>query len=131
MANGSTNNFLDLDINFDRNPLSGDVAVRRGGDAVKRSLMNLVLLGANEKPFHPEIDSGIRNFLFELTDPFTVMELKTRISEMIKKYEPRVRTADVHVADVIDRNEIRITINFTVRNIQNTFTTTIAMKRLR
>jgi phage baseplate assembly protein W len=126
-----SNTSSDLDINFDRNPLSGDVALRKDEEAIKRSLRNLVQFRRGEKPFHPEISSGIQDMLFELVTPVTVMELKRRISEMIKRYEPRVLDAIVDVADVIDRNEIRITIHFTIRNIQRVFSTTIGMKRLR
>lgn len=125
------NTSLDLDINFDRNPLSGDVAVRRDEEAIKRSLKNLVLLKKNEKPFHPEIYSGIQDMLFELVDPLTVIEVKKRISDTIRNYEPRVNTAVVDVADVIDRNEIRITIHFTIKNVQRIFSTTVAVTRLR
>jgi len=125
------NTSSDLDINFDRNPLSGDVAVRRDEEAIKRSLKNLILLKRNEKPFHPEIYSGIQDMLFELVDPLTVIEVKKRISDTIRNYEPRVNTAVVDVADVIDRNEIRITIHFTIKNVQRVFSTTVAVTRLR
>lgn len=126
-----SNTSSDLDINFDRNPLSGDVALRKDEEAIKRSLRNLVQFRRGEKPFHPEISSGIQDMLFELVTPVTVLELKRRISEMIKRYEPRVLDAIVDVADVIDRNELRITIHFTIRNIQRVFSTTVGMKRLR
>ena len=33
--------------------------------AVKRSVRNLVQIGQYEKPFHPEIASGVRDVLFE------------------------------------------------------------------
>jgi len=125
------NTSSDLDINFDRNPLSGDVALRRDEEAIKRSLKNLILLKRNEKPFHPEIYSGIQDMLFELVDPLTVIEVKKRISDTIRNYEPRVNTAVVDVADVIDRNEIRITIHFTIKNVQRVFSTTVAVTRLR
>ena len=126
-----SNTSSDIDINFDRNPLSGDVALRKDEEAIKRSLRNLILFRRGEKPFHPEISSGVQDMLFELTNPITVMELKSRISEVIKRYEPRVLDAIVDVADVIDRNEIRVTIHFTMRNIQRVISTTIGMKRLR
>ena len=113
------NTSSDLDINFDRNPLSGDVAMRRDEEAIKRSLKNLILLKRNEKPFHPEIYSGILDMLFELVDPLTVIEVKKRISDTIRNYEPRVNTAVVDVADVIDKNEIRITIHFTIKKWWN------------
>ena len=130
MAN-TTNTSIDLDINFDRNPLSGDVALRKDEEAIKRSLRNLLLYRRGEKPFHPEIYSGIQGMLFELTDPVTVAEMRNRIGNMIKAYEPRVTSAAVDVVDVIDKNEVRITIRFTIRNIQRVFSTTVALKRLR
>lgn len=126
-----TNTSIDLDINFDMNPLSGDVAVRKDEEAIKRSLRNLLLFRRGEKPFHPEIYSGIQDILFELTDPVALIELKKRIANMIRVYEPRVSAAAVDVVDVIDRNEVRVTIFFTIRNVQRQFSTTVALKRLR
>ena len=127
----SQNTSIDLDINFDRNPLSGDVALRRDEEAIKRSLRNLILYRRGEKPFHPEISSGVQDMLFELIDPVMVIELKKRISEVIRNYEKRVSNASVSIVDVLDRNEIRITIHFTIRNVQRVFSTTIALQRLR
>lgn len=125
------NTSIDLDINFDRNPLSGDVALRRDEEAIKRSLRNLLLYRRGEKPFHPEISSGIQDLLFELVDPVMLIELKRRIGDTIQRYEPRVSNAIVDVVDVIDRNEIRITIHFTIKNVQKVFSTTVALQRLR
>lgn len=127
----SQNTSIDLDINFDRNPLSGDVALRRNEEAIKRSLRNLILYRRGEKPFHPEISSGVQDMLFELIEPIMVIELKKRISEVIRNYEKRVSDAIVDIVDVLDRNEIRITIHFTIRNVQRVFSTTIALQRLR
>ena len=127
----SQNTSIDLDINFDRNPLSGDVALRRDEEAIKRSLRNLILYRRGEKPFHPEISSGVQDMLFELIEPVMVIELKKRISEVIRNYEKRVSDAIVDIVDVLDRNEIRITIHFTIRNVQRVFSTTIALQRLR
>jgi phage baseplate assembly protein W len=127
----SQNTSIDLDINFDRNPLSGDVALRRDEEAIKRSLRNLILYRRGEKPFHPEISSGVQDMLFELIEPIMVIELKKRISEVIRNYEKRVSDAIVDIVDVLDRNEIRITIHFTIRNVQRVFSTTIALQRLR
>lgn len=127
----SQNTSIDLDINFDRNLLSGDVALRRDEEAIKRSLRNLILYRRGEKPFHPEISSGVQDMLFELIEPIMVIELKKRISEVIRNYEKRVSNAIVDIVDVLDRNEIRITIHFTIRNVQRVFSTTIALQRLR
>ena len=47
------NYFSDLDLNFQRNPITKDVAMKLNEEAVKRSLKNLILLKRYEKPFHP------------------------------------------------------------------------------
>lgn len=126
-----TNTYCDLDINFDRNPMSGDVAVRRDEESIKRALRNLILFRRNEKPFHPEIYSGVTDMLFELTDPVSILELKTRIAEIIRNYEPRVQDAIVDVKNNIDRNEVQVTIHFTLRNVQKVYSTTMVLERLR
>jgi phage baseplate assembly protein W len=123
--------FVDLDINFDRNPFTGDVVVRTEEEAVKRSLRNLLLYKRGEKPFHPEISSGLIDLLFEPVDPIMVMELRNRITHMISRYEPRIKEAEVDVAHVIDKNEIRVTIKFAMFNIQRVFSTTITLQRMR
>jgi phage baseplate assembly protein W len=123
--------FVDLDINFDRNPFTGDVVIRTDEEAVKRSLRNLLLYKRGEKPFHPEISSGLVDLLFEPVDPIMVMELKNRITYMIQRYEPRIKEAAIDVAHVIDKGEIRVTINFSMFNIQRVFSTTITLQRMR
>lgn len=121
----------DLDINFDRNLLSGDVVLRKNEEAIKRSLRNLLLLKRNEKPFQPEIYSGINDLLFELVDPIALMEMKSRIAEIIRNYEPRVENSVVEIVNNIDRNEVIITIHFAIRNVQRVYSTTIALERTR
>jgi phage baseplate assembly protein W len=126
-----TGTYCDLDINFDRNPMSNDVALRKDEEAIKRALRNLILFRRNEKPFHPEIYSGVTDMLFELTDPVAVLELKTRISDIIRNYEPRVQDAIVDIKNNIDRNEVQVTIHFTIRNVQKVYSTTMVLERLR
>lgn len=123
--------FLDLDINFDRNPVTGDVAVRKDEEAIKRALRNLVLYGRNDKPFHPEISAGIPDILFDNPDPLTINNIKSKLQYIIERYEPRVKTANVAVAYVVDTGTLRITINFTIANVNKVFATTINLERLR
>jgi phage baseplate assembly protein W len=121
----------DIDINFDRNILSGDVVLRKNEEAIKRSLRNLILFRRNEKPFQPEIYSGVNDLLFELVDPIALMEMKSRIAEIIRNYEPRVENSVVEIVNNIDRNEVIITIHFSIRNVQRVYATTIVLERTR
>jgi phage baseplate assembly protein W len=126
-----TGTYCDLDINFDRNPVSNDVVTRRDEEAIKRSLRNLILLRKNEKPFHPEIYSGVTDMLFELSDSVSIFELKSRVADIIKNHESRVQDIIVDLRNNIDRNEINLTIHFTIKNIQKVYTTTMLVKRTR
>ena len=57
--------YSDLDLFFGRKTSNNDVSKITDIQAVKRSIRNLVLLNTYEKPFHPEISSGVRGMLFE------------------------------------------------------------------
>ena len=57
--------YKDLDLDFGRNPVTNDVNKLTDVEAVKRSVRNLINTNHYERPFHPEIGSGIRGLLFE------------------------------------------------------------------
>ncbi|SVE36229.1 uncharacterized protein METZ01_LOCUS489083, partial [marine metagenome] len=65
--NDSTRNvrqYSDLDLFFAAKGVSKDISKVTDIQAVKRSVRNLVLTNHYEKPFHPEIGSGVRDMLF-------------------------------------------------------------------
>ena len=47
--------YTDLDLFFGKKSVGSDISKVTDIQAVKRSIRNLVLLNAYEKPFHPEI----------------------------------------------------------------------------
>ena len=51
--------YTDLDLFFGRKTSDSDVSKVTDVQAVKRSIRNLILLNHYEKPFHPEIGSGV------------------------------------------------------------------------
>ena len=77
---------------------------------------NLVLLNHYEKPFHPEIGSGIRDMLFENMSNMTAFILAKKIEDVIENFEPRVRLISVRADPNLDRNEYEVTIEFFVVN---------------
>ena len=83
---------------------------------MKRSILNLVLLNHYEKPFHPEIASGVRDMLFELMTPVTATILARKIEDVINNFEPRARLISVNALPNLDRNEYEVSIEFYVVN---------------
>ena len=108
--------YTDLDLFFGKKSSNSDVQDITDIKAVKRSIRNLVLLNHYEKPFHPEIASGVRDMLFELMTPVTAQILARKIEDVINNFEPRARLVGVRALPNLDRNEYEITIEFFVVN---------------
>ena len=108
--------YRDLDLFFAKKSGSKDVRKVTDIQAVKRSVRNLVLLNHYEKPFHPEIGSGIRDMLFENMSTMTAIILARKIEDVIENFEPRVRLISVRADPNLDRNEYEVTIEFFVVN---------------
>ena len=108
--------YKDLNLNFTKNPVTGDVATLSDVNAVKRSVRNLLLTNHYDKPFHPEIGSNIPYLLFENFGPITGNQLARQIEEMITTYEPRANVESVECFPVSDSNRYDVRIYFYVEN---------------
>jgi len=106
----------DLDLFFGKKEVSKDINKVVSVQAVKRSIRNLVLLNHYEKPFHPEIGSGVRDMLFELMTPITAFILAKKIEDVIENFEPRAKLVGVRALPNLDRNEYEVTVEFYVVN---------------
>jgi len=123
---------VDLDLNFTKHPITGDVAKVTGVSSIKRSVRNLILLNDGDKPFHPEISTNTTGQLFENFDVFTSTDLQEKIESTITRYEPRVVVEEVRVESTFDKNEMKILIRIGFRNSSSPPTTVpITIKRLR
>jgi len=121
---------IDLSLNFRPHPVTGDVGVFADQDAVKKAIRNLILMKRGEKPFHPEISSGITDLLFENSTPIVIATIKKDIEAFITRYEPRARSIQVDVAR-ITTGDIFVTINFVVQNQRVSLATPIHIERTR
>jgi len=108
--------YKDLDLFFAKIQASKDIRKVTDVQAVKRSIRNLVLLNHYEKPFHPEIGSGVRDMLFENMSHMTAFVLARKIEDVIENFEPRARLISVRADPNLDRNEYEVTIEFYVVN---------------
>jgi len=108
--------YIDLDLFFSRKNGTNDITKITDIEAVKRSIRNLVLTNFYEKPFHPEIGSGIRDMLFENMTPITAVVLARKVEDVIENFEPRARLISVRSLPNFIRNEYKVTIEFFVVN---------------
>jgi phage baseplate assembly protein W len=108
--------YRDLDLFFSKKPVTGDVNILTDIANIKRAVRNLILTNVYEKPFHPEIGSGVRDMLFENMTPFVAIMLTKRVEDVISNFEPRVRLMNVSARPDLDRNIYELTITFFIIN---------------
>ena len=104
--------YVDLDLFFGKKSSNSDIQDLTNVKAVKRSIRNLILTNHFEKPFHPEIGSGVRDMLFENMTPVTSHILARKIEDVILNFEPRARLVGVRAEPILDRNSYEVTIEF-------------------
>ena len=108
--------YSDIDLFFGPKIGSKDISKLTDITAVRRSVRNLLLTNFYEKPFHPEIGSGVRDILFEPMTPISAYILTMKIEVAIENYEPRVRLVGVRALPDIDNNSYNVTLEFYVVN---------------
>ena len=124
--------YADLDLFFGKKSSNSDVSEVTDIQAVKRSIRNLVLLNTYEKPFHPEIASGVRDMLFELMTPVTAAILSRQVQNVIENFEPRARLVGVRAIPDYNRNLYDVSVEFYVVNTPTELVElTLFLERLR
>ena len=123
--------FMDIDLDFNRNAVTNDVAVVEDVIAVKRSVKNLIQTNFYERPFHPELGCGIRELLFENFTPMTKIFLQRKIEEVLINYEPRINLQNVAVDDDQDNNRLVVDIYFYVVGVPGPQTVSTFLQRIR
>lgn len=123
--------YSDFDIRFLAHPVTKDVVMKTNVNSVKQSVKNLVLTNFFEKPFHPEIGSGIYGLLFEPMNQLTSNMIRTEIMQVITNFEPRVELIDVIVEPTYEQNHYEVTIEFVIINNQTQYTLNIILERTR
>ena len=78
--------YRDLDLFFGRKPVSGDVNILTDVENIKRAVRNLILTNVFERPFHPELGSGVRDMLFE-NMTFVKTNADERVEDIIENFE--------------------------------------------
>lgn len=123
--------YSDLDLDFLAHPTTGDVVVKTGPDAIKRSVRNLILTNYYEKPFRAGIGSNAIKLLFDNVSPLTSNFLKDAIFEVIRNYEPRVNLLNVIVDFDPDNNGYNVRMEYVILNRNEPVATSIFLERIR
>lgn len=123
--------YKDLDLLFKANAFSGDIGKKFDVNAVKQSMMNLLMIAPYERKFHPELGSPLGGILFEHMLPGTEQTLKLMITQILENHEPRVVLDRVDVIPVYSRNLYQVNIQYQIRGVDEPQQLSLKLTRLR
>ena len=109
--------FKDISMSFQTNPLNDDLVALKNERAIARSIRNIVFTEPGEKFFNPDFGSRITKSLFENVDEIAASAIKDEIEFSIQEFEPRVELIEVTVVPNFDSNEMNATIVYEIVGI--------------
>ena len=123
--------YSDLDLDFKINPITGDINKKKGADAIKRSIRNLIFTNYYERPFKMEIGSGVPRLLFDNVDVITASSIQDAIKILINTYERRVQLLDVSVYADIDNNGFNVQLSYIILNTETPASFNLFLEKIR
>ena len=109
--------FKDISMSFETNPLNDDLIALKDSSAIARSIRNIVFTQPGEKFFNPDFGSRITESLFENIDDASADAIRDEIRNSIRNFEPRVNLLNVFVRPNFDFNEMNVTIEYEIIGI--------------
>lgn len=82
--------------------------------AITQSITSLLLTGKGERLFQPEFGSDLRNLLFQPLDYGAAALIKSKITECIGRYEPRVFVNEVICYPDMDNDGYSVELYYTI-----------------
>jgi phage baseplate assembly protein W len=123
--------YADLDLTFNRVPVTGDIAMRYDDQAVIASVRNLLLTNFYERPFQPNLGSNVDAILFEPATALTASILENEIRNVIQNYEPRVTINSLVVSLQFGGDGFLIDMDFFIGNNTSPTTVNLILQRSR
>ena len=123
--------YSDLDLDFMINPVTGDINKKKGTDAIKRSIRNLIFTNYYERPFKSSIGSDVPKLLFDNADVMTASFIEDAITRLINNFEPRVRLTRISVNVDYDNSGFSVEVQYIEVNTETPATFNLFLERIR
>ena len=106
--------FKDLSVVFKKHPVTDDLVTVKDKVAIAQSISNLLQTNNGERPFNPDLGSGLRELLFEQADWGTAAAISGRVRECLVKYEPRIKVLRVNSDPDYNNNGFDVSIEYEI-----------------
>lgn len=115
-ANKKTELFSDFGIDLQVHPGKRDLVRVTNENAVKRSIINLLLTDYHERLYQPYIGANLKHLLFEPADEEVLAQIRHQILTCIGKFEPRAEVLQLSLNLTPDENAVNVSMIFKVVN---------------
>jgi phage baseplate assembly protein W len=125
--------YSDFTVNLEKNPLTGLLARVTNEESVKQSLSNIVKTMRRERFNQPLVGSKLAGSLFEFIDEQAATEIRETLLASIQADEPRAQNVVIEVKHnmIASRNQVVVTIIFSMINIPERISFDVILKRVR
>ena len=111
-----TRTYQDLDFDFTRHPVTGDIIKVTDSTSVKRGIRNILLTENTERLFQPEVGSGLKGLLFEQMSDITAQLLEDEVRAAVESWEERADLLEIIVTPDEDYNRYTVAVTFRIIN---------------
>lgn len=89
---------------------------------IKEAIRIIIMTRKGERVMEPSFGCGIQNYLFDVLDYTTMVQMEHEIKEALILWEPRITNVEVHIeSDQKEVGKMNIQIAYMVRNTNNPF----------
>ena len=96
--------FKDLSVTFKSHPVTNDLVTVKDKAAISQAIQNLLMTKKGERPFQPQLGSGLMDMLFEPLDYGSAALIKKEIRQTISRYESRIEIDRISCSIDFDNN---------------------------
>jgi len=89
--------FKDLSVTFKKHPVTDDLVTVKDKASIAQSITALLLTRKGERPFQPNLGSGVQLVLFEPLDYASAGILRSEILDVLQRYEPRITVDKIRI----------------------------------
>lgn len=123
--------FSDFNVDLQLHPGKRDIVRVTNENAVKRSIVNLLLTDYHERFHQPYLGANIKHLLFEPATEDTLSLLRHRILTCINKFEPRASVISLRVTTTSDEQQVQVNLVFSLINTSTPVTLNLILNRVR
>ena len=123
--------YSDVPMNFDKNPLSNNLAMVTNEQSIKQSLKCLLSTNLGDRLYDSTVGSDIYRQLFEPNDDIAINNIMFAIRNTINFNEPRVTIISLAVVLTPDNENFNITLTVSLVNDTAPITVSMLLRRVR